>query len=155
MHSGVRRGGIVFNWMGGAGSERFIGGVGWVGGKQFAAQRFVWRWDLPVGRWRKELGKSGTEEVGACGPGGGRSTRFEGRIRGGGGAALGSGWRSRALQIGGWREDLEGGADDQREHGRGGCGDRSVESGHCVCGGVPAAAACVHFDRWRTGERDL
>ena len=31
----------------------------------------------------------------------------------------------------------------------------SVESGHCVCGGVPAAAACVHVDRWRAGECDL
>src|SRR5450631_3940706 len=104
--------------MGGAGSERFIGGVGWVGGEQFAAQRFVWRWDIPVCRCRKELGKSGTEEVGACGASGGRSTRFEGRVRGGGGAALGSGRRSRALQIGGRREALEGCADCQRAHGR-------------------------------------
>ena len=46
----------------------------------------------------------------------------------------------------GRREELEGGADHQREHGRGGCGDRSVESGHSVCGGVPAAAACLHAD---------
>ena len=28
--------------------------------------------------------------------------------------------------------------------GRGGCGARSVQSGHCLCGGLPAAAACLH-----------
>ena len=30
-----------------------------------------------------------------------------------------------------------------------------VESRHCLCRGVSAAAACVHADRWWPGERDL
>ncbi len=71
------------------------------------------------------------------------------------GPLWGLGWGSRAIQDGGRRKDLEGCADHQREHRRGGCGHRSVESRHLVCGGLSAAAACVHPDRWRSGERDL
>ncbi len=38
---------------------------------------------------------------------------------------------------------MEGSADCQREHRRGGCGDGSVEFGHFVCVGLSAAAANV------------
>src|ERR1700686_373843 len=117
--------------------------MGRVRREQFAAQRQLWRRNLPVGGRGQELAESGAEEIGAHWAGGGRSAGFEGCLRGGGGAALGTGRGSWALQEHGRRKELEGSADHQREHRCSRCAVGPRESGYRVCGGISAAATRV------------
>ena len=94
--------------------------VVWVGTGENNSQRSVSYGD---GVYRsvdggKTLGERGPQGLDAHRPDRRRPARFEGRLRRGDGAALVAGRRPRALQDDRRGQDLEGRADDQREHRR-------------------------------------
>ena len=131
--------------------------VVWVGSGENNSQRSV---SMGDGVYKSvDGGKSwknvGLGKVGAHRQDRRRSARLERRLRRGAGTALGAGRRPRPVQDHRRRQDVEGGADDQREHRRHRHRARSVEPRHAVRGVVSAPAPRLHAHRRRPGVGDL
>src|SRR5579862_103138 len=99
MDAAVRWRRIVFDRLGGTGSEGSGGGVGGIGRVEFAAQRLLWRRNLSIRGRRQGLAESRAKKVRAHRAGGGGSAGFESDLCRGRRTVMGAGRRSRTVQI--------------------------------------------------------
>ncbi len=138
--------GELFDRRCGAGSARPERDLGGNGRAQRAAQRGLRRRRVPLRRWRAHVEEHGAAAVGQHRADRDRPAGFQRGVRGGARAAVVAGRGARAVQDHGWGADVDADPEDQREHGRDGCGDRPVQSGRAAGSGASAAAACLDAD---------